>query len=183
VTFDWPSIIATAFPPPAENEQWRERRRAERAAKQAQRVEEEAALSADHELEPAISGTREADTLATDGALENPVANDIVIETALLEAEPQPASESELPTEIASGASEAVALQAEGERKQDSPMRKRRRGGRRRRRRHGQHPGASVGQTAVTAPGENPEGSVTSDPGSNELSPDSESGEFDANEE
>jgi hypothetical protein len=42
VSFNWPSILATPFPPPAENEQWRERRKAERAAKQAHRVEEDA---------------------------------------------------------------------------------------------------------------------------------------------
>ena len=40
VTFDWKAIIATPMPPPTETEHWRERRRVERAAKQAQRAED-----------------------------------------------------------------------------------------------------------------------------------------------
>jgi hypothetical protein len=40
VIFDWKAIIATPMPPP-ETEHWRERRRVERAAKQAQRADDE----------------------------------------------------------------------------------------------------------------------------------------------
>src|SRR5262245_6099595 len=42
VDFDWPALIATPFPPPSENEQWRELRRAKRAIRDAQRAEEPA---------------------------------------------------------------------------------------------------------------------------------------------
>jgi hypothetical protein len=41
VIFDWKTIIATPMPPPEPAEHWRERRRVERAAKQAQREDDE----------------------------------------------------------------------------------------------------------------------------------------------
>ena len=42
VTFDWPKLLETAIPPP-EAENWRERRRVERSARQARQVPEAAA--------------------------------------------------------------------------------------------------------------------------------------------
>jgi hypothetical protein len=40
ITFDWNAIVSTSIPPIPEVEHWRERRRVERAAKVARRVEE-----------------------------------------------------------------------------------------------------------------------------------------------
>jgi hypothetical protein len=38
VAFDWPAIVRTPIPPPAETERWRERRRVERAMRSAEEV-------------------------------------------------------------------------------------------------------------------------------------------------
>lgn len=48
VRFDWDAIVATPIPPP-DAEHWRERRRAERAAKQAAKVESAAVEEAEAE--------------------------------------------------------------------------------------------------------------------------------------
>jgi hypothetical protein len=53
VRFDWPRLLATPIPPP-EADHWRERRRAEKAAKQAAREAEQAEIAEQAELtEPA----------------------------------------------------------------------------------------------------------------------------------
>jgi hypothetical protein len=186
VTFDWPTIVATPMPPPAENEQWRERRRAERAAKQAQRAEEDATLRADRHQTPEVPDAMEPDVPALeDDTLERPLSPEIVIEEiAQLEREPQLSSDDSVPTEIASGASETVALQAASDRPQEAqPGKRRRRGGRRRRRGHGAQLAGQQGPQATTSPGGTPVAPPASEHESIELSPDSESGDFDANEE
>jgi hypothetical protein len=187
VVFDWPTIVATPIPPVTENEQWRERRRAERAAKQAQRAEEAAAVRAERETtaEPSEGAIEEDAVVAREDTPDESGSSETLMDVAILEAEPQPAVEEGFPTEIASGASEAVALQTTSERPQDMPMRKRRRrGGRRRRgRRQGDLPVGGPGGPASVAhgrPGETPD---VPDPGSNEPSADFETGEFDPNKE
>jgi hypothetical protein len=55
IVFDWPKIVSTPMPPPAPDvERWRERRRLERAAKQAAR--EEAAATGASSTEASASG-------------------------------------------------------------------------------------------------------------------------------
>jgi len=74
------SIIATPNPPPAENEQWRERRRAERAAKQAQRADEEAAVRNDREAPaepPGAIGSDEPTATGDDIASEQAQSPDV----------------------------------------------------------------------------------------------------------
>jgi hypothetical protein len=184
VIFDWPAIVATPIPPVTENEQWRERRRAERAAKQAHRAEEEAEVRAARETTPEVSGEVKPELITGHDTPENsPPEN--AAEVAALEAEPQPAGEADFPTEIASGASEALALQASSDRPLDGPVRKRRRrGGRRRRgRSQGGPSGAPGGQSAPPADGGREVTSFDSEQKSNESSPDFETGEFDPNEE
>ena len=187
VVFDWPTIVATPIPPVTENEQWRERRRAERAAKQAHRAEEEAARAEREAVAETAPVAIEDDSIAAgEETLDESTPSESLTEVAVLEAEPQPAVEEGFPTEIASGASEAMALQATGERPQDMPTRKRRRrGGKRRRgRRHGGPPaGAPGGQPAPVADGGHGETGGAPDPGSNESSTDFETGDFEPNEE
>lgn len=60
ITFDWPTITSAQIPPPDMTEYWRERRRAEKAAKQERRAAEasEAAEAAsDGESEPDVPET------------------------------------------------------------------------------------------------------------------------------
>jgi hypothetical protein len=180
VIFDWPTIVATPIPPVTENEQWRERRRAERAAKQAQRAEDEAAVRAEREIPETSPGSLEKEAIVGGEEALDESAEEMV--ETLLGAEPQLVAEEGLPTEIASGASEAVAIQATNEQSLDMSTRKRRRrGGRRRRgRRHGVPPGDQPTSAADPGHGKTPD---ARDPGSNESSRDFETREFDSNEE
>ena len=74
VQFDWEQIVATPMPPPAPVEHWRERRRAERAAKQARAAEDEetaepdvATTVAEHDLAAAERARRSwRDRLSSD---------------------------------------------------------------------------------------------------------------------
>ena len=185
LTFDWPTIVATPIPPPAENEQWRERRRAERAAKQANRAEEEAALRAEREAADESVSAIEPESLSASGddtPESLPDADYVGETTATVEAEPQPQPQDEVTAESRPETSEAAITTGPGDRSpEQAARRRRRRGGRRRRGRR--RPGADpTGQTA-TGEGPPPVETTVSDPESNEPFPDSESGEFDANDE
>ena len=167
VTFDWPTIVATPFPPPAENEQWRERRRAERAARQAQRVEEAVSGLSDQRSVPESIGANErvdvilaeAEAIASVADLGNEA------ETALSDAEPEPSEKFQ--PETAHDSMQAEALPAVGQ--PGEPARKRRRRGGRRRR--GRRPAGS-GANHAGPEGQNP--GVPPEPGrSSETFPDS----------
>jgi hypothetical protein len=131
IRFDWPRLLATPIPPP-DVEHWRERRRAEKAAKQAAReagVEEAAAVeeteAAATEEEPAAEGTLQADAVVE--AEESGEA---------VSADQEPGQ-----TAPASGTSHVGAT---------GGHRRRRRG--RRRRPHPSEPGSAPAQTAQITP-------------------------------
>jgi hypothetical protein len=186
LTFDWPTIVATPIPPPAENEQWRERRRAERAAKQAQRAEDDAALRSERDaVEESASAIDSESPLSTrdntPAVPESLVVADNVRETAVVESEPQLATEGDVTTEIPLEASNTA---VPGDRSQErAAPRRRRRGGRRRRGRHHQDPLAEASGDTPTSEGSGPVEPTVQGAESNEPFPDSESGEFDADEE
>jgi hypothetical protein len=141
VTFDWATIVATPIPPPAENEQWRERRRAERAAKQAQRAEEADSMRDVPPLLRDIPVAIDLDEPPTTGdeALESLPSTSNEVETIERLTEPQQTTDSTLPAETVSPSLEAVAVRSSSDRRVADPAarRRRRRGGRRRR---GQRP-------------------------------------------
>lgn len=182
VVFDWPTIIATPFPPPAENEQWRERRRAERAAKQAQRAEEESAARSDKEPtaeRPAIhlDQSDSSDEAVPGAALIHAGSES---ETPLPVAEPQATSELDRPAETGLGSSESEAASRQAaDRSDPSARRRRRRGGRRRR---GRGPGEMANQEL--APAGNAVVATDPERGSVESSSDSETTDsIESNEE
>jgi len=137
VTFDWPTIVATPFPPPAENEQWRERRRAERAAKQAQRAEEAvSALSDQGSVPESIDESEHADVIVTEA---EPIVSVIdarnEAETALPDAGPEPSENFQ--AEMADDSIQPEVLPAAEQPGESAARKRRRRGGRHRRgRRH-----------------------------------------------
>jgi hypothetical protein len=117
IQFDWPAIVSARMPPPAENEQWRERRRAERAARQAQRAEEVAereAESAPAQENSAAANVEMSIDIGVDG--DNGVLADEPL-PPMLEAVPEHAVPETSPAGLAP----------------DQTRRRRRRGGRRRR--------------------------------------------------
>jgi hypothetical protein len=172
VTFDWAAIIATPMPPPAENEQWRERRRAERAAKYARRAEEavepnEHATAAEQRpraIEPdeLVSAVDEpVDSLRSPGNEPETVGLDDPHETA---------PSVDFPTETVGESSQTRASQVSIDRPHDPAARKRRRrGGRRRRGRR--QPDLQGNQPAPE--GENPGAATTREHGSGEAFSDS----------
>jgi hypothetical protein len=170
VTFDWPTIIATPMPPPAENEQWRERRRAERAAKQAQRAEEEAAMrDAEAAEQPDTDGAEE---LATADALPDSLLSDgNEAETSPPDSEAEPHNGPDSPIELAADTPQRMSPQTPTDRPQDpSARRRRRRGGRRRR--GTRQPGPST--DLATSGGENPGAPTDPDQQSSETLADSD---------
>lgn len=186
LAFDWPTIVATPTPPPAENEQWRERRRAERAAKQAQRTEDEAAFRGEQEAVGELAAAIDIESPPTDrdDTPDSLLVADNVRETALGESEPQPKAQVDLTTEIASGASEATITAVPGDRSSEQKARRRRRrGGRRRHGREGSGPFAEASGQTPAGEGSNLVAPTVQDAESNGPFPDSESGEFDANDE
>jgi len=80
VTFDWDAIINTPFPPPDMTEYWRERRRAEKAARQERRAQEaeEVGLAAgpDEPADEAPGPDPQAATTAETEGVESPAAPD-----------------------------------------------------------------------------------------------------------
>lgn len=153
VVFDWPTIVATPMPPPAENEQWRERRRAERAAKQALRAEEAALARPDQDVtELAAAVDAEEPPLSDFDAIESltPTGNGGETTPSTLEAL---VSGPESPAEIEPAASDPAARSAPVEPPADHEgRRRRRRGGRRRRgRRPSDAPGASASNQGADA--------------------------------
>jgi hypothetical protein len=185
LTFDWPTIVATPIPPPAENEQWRERRRAERAAKHALRAEEEAALRAEREAaDESVSAIEpESPPTTRDDTPESLPVTDNVGETALVEAEPRPRAEDDVTAEIRAESSEAAIPTVPGDRSPEQGTRRRRRRGGRRRRGQRRLGADASGQMGSAAEGSNTVAPPDQAPESNEPFPDSESGEFDANDE
>jgi hypothetical protein len=185
LTFDWPTIVATPIPPPAENEQWRERRRAERAAKQAQRVEDEAALRNERDAAEESAPLIEPESPLSKGhdTPESLLVADNVRETAMVESEPQPGPAGDVTTELPREASEATIAVPGDRASEQAARRRRRRGGRRRHGRRHQGPLAEASGHTSTGEGSSPVEPTVQDAESNEPSPDSESGEFDANEE
>lgn len=110
VTFDWPAIVKAEMPPPDMTEFWRERRRAEKAARQERRAAEA------------------EDTPETDQP-EAPVG---VVEPKALPAELNIA-DSQAPETVAAGSEPATTAEgAEAAAGGTSKKRRRRRGGRRR---------------------------------------------------
>ena len=174
---------ATPIPPPAENEQWRERRRAERAAKQAHRADDEAALRVEREASDDSVSAIEPENLSTSGddTPESLPVTDYVGETSTVEAEPQPQAQDEVTVESHAETSEAAITTGPGDRSPEEAARRRRRRGRRRRGRR--RPGADATGETATSEGSPPGEPTARDPESNEPFPDSESGEFDANDE
>jgi hypothetical protein len=73
--FDWEQITSTPVPPP-DPEPWRERRRAERLARQARAVEERDPQMADVSPEPALSAQGPVDDADEIGAFDPHEAND-----------------------------------------------------------------------------------------------------------
>lgn len=186
LTFDWPAIVATPIPPPAENEQWRERRRAERAAKQAQRAEEDAASRNEQETaaELATAIEHESPLASTDDTPESLPVTDDVPETAMVSSEPQRGDQDDVTTEILPEASQAsVAAAPEGGPTDHAARRRRRRGGRRRRGRG--RPGSVIEASEPTPLREtsNPVEPPVRETESNEPFSDSDPGDFDANDE
>ena len=175
VTFDWPAIIATPMPPPAENEQWRERRRAERAAKYARRAEEISEQSERPTLAEPQSGALDPDELASasDEPLDSLRSRGNEAETAAPGAQHEPAPSVDFPTEMPPESSQTTATQAPTDRPRDPAARKRRRrGGRRRRGRQpdlqsNQPPPEGVNPGAATA-GERESSEALSDSGAKE---------------
>lgn len=134
--FDWERIVSTPVPPP-DADHWRERRRAEKAARRAAR-EEEASIAVDEaEAEPVATAQE------TTSAVEDV---DAVLDAIETRDDVPAGSTEEAPAETAPAASD---LQVAGAHEH------RRRRRRRRRRRHGQHdtpvqPGAeSAAETTV----------------------------------
>jgi hypothetical protein len=166
VAFDWATIVATPMPPPAENEQWRERRRAERAAKYAQRAEE--AAERRDQAEGEQPGTPESDELVAAGGepLDIVLSHSDEAETPVLDA----VSSLELPSEIAAGSSQP-ASGAPTDRPRDPSLPRRRRRGDRRHRRGRLQPERLVNQ--ATPGGENPGAPTVGEHGSSETLPDS----------
>jgi hypothetical protein len=151
VTFDWPTIVATPFPPAAENEQWRERRRAERAAKQTQRAEEAVSgLSDQGSVPESIGATEQVDVMLAEAeAIVSVAEAGNEAETALSDAEPEPSENFQAETAYDSIQAEVLpAVEQPGE-----PARKRRRRGGRRRR--GRRPAGSAANHAGPE-GQNP---------------------------
>jgi ribonuclease E len=107
-------------------------------------------------------------------------------ETVAREEQPQPTSDGDLPTDLASGSSETLAPGAPADGSQDPAGRKRRRrGGRRRRGRRPTDPRVGSGEQTLATAAEsgNPVAPTAPGDGSSELAPDSETAEFDSNEE
>ena len=129
VTFDWDAIASTPFPPPTESEHWRERRRTERALRQALRSEESV-----EDLDEQVGLTPPAEDAT-------PTAPPIETQQPEPSAAPPP-TESTAP---ASQPSASVTAPA------DAQRRRRRRGGRRRRGR-GRPEQISAANGALDAP-------------------------------
>jgi hypothetical protein len=153
VHFDWVKLSKIPVPSP-DVEYWRDRRRAEKAAKEARReMEREEALAEGQEAADDSTPLPESSAaLGSDGVLVPP--EEPAIETAVLEAlEPLDAGEGSDPEDAAPGdgqilsAEAAAAPQAaapSGEPAPDGRRRRRRRGGRRR------HKGAAPATAAAT---------------------------------
>jgi hypothetical protein len=174
VVFDWPTIIATPIPPPAENEQWRERRRAERAAKQSQRAEEDAVARSDQDAtggSPDVSQPDESPAAAAIPFESLPeVRNEH--ETALAGTEPRAIVDVDRPAEAGSGSSEpGIALTPLADGSSDVVARRRRRRGGRRR--HGRRQPGDITNQGVAAAG-NPVVPTYPETGSSETMTDSD---------
>ena len=184
LSFDWPAIVATPIPPPAENEQWRERRRAERAAKQAQRAEDTTVLS-DQEVgdeQPPAPDIESQPSHGDDTPERSPV--DDVPETAVVLSEPQQDDKRDVKTEVVRETSQATIAEVPGDPSSNQAARtRRRRGGRRRRGRRRLGQSAETSGLTPAAEGSNPGDPPVQETESNEPFPDSESGEFDSNDE
>lgn len=171
VTFDWPTIIATPMPPPAEHEQWRERRRAERAAKQAQRAEEAAEQSERSSASAEQPGPMEPDELAAGDELlasfTSPLHEPEAVE---VDAPNELRSPVDSTAETPAVPSQVVGSQPPGDQLRDpAARRRRRRGGRRRRGRQALDSPANQS----TPDGGNPGAATAEEHGSSETFPDS----------
>jgi hypothetical protein len=120
VVFDWDAIVSTPMPPPDMTEYWRERRRAEKAAK-AERRAAEAEESAQAQSEARTAAEAAVDTVLHDqqeAALAQGDLTEHVVAEAPIEVFVEPAGDA------------GAAADASG---QTARKRRRRRGGRRRR--------------------------------------------------
>lgn len=128
VVFDWPKLMETPVPPP-DVEHWRERRRAEKAARQARQTaeREDAVGEADPDARDE-SSSAEADASAGDLAASEPFDGTARPPEALDVAVEDRATAAPVPPE-SPGAERTPTTDASGR-----PRRRRRRGGRRRRR-------------------------------------------------
>lgn len=131
LVFDWKKILEAQAPPPPEAEPWRERRRAERSAKQAAR-------SAPREEEPETAALDVADVADVPVQLDAAIAGDV--HSGIVESGTQPDDEEEREDGGSDDAAsipnvaETAAAQTIPEGNQQPRGRRRRRGGRHRRR-------------------------------------------------
>lgn len=175
VVFDWPAIIATPMPPPAEHEQWRERRRAERAAKHAQRAEDEAAAASNREAPAEMPQSDQPDEFLAYGAKSSSSlidsGNESAIESPSTEARVTPQLDPPAETSVGSSETGAASAPSPDQAADTAARRRRRRGGRRRRGRRQGDQAASQGAIE----GGNPVVPTDSQSGSDEPWSESES--------
>jgi hypothetical protein len=149
IRFDWPRLLATPIPPP-DAEHWRERRRAEKAAKQAAReaaVEEAAAIEEAPAVEEGAAVEEAAEEEAGEQGAERTLLADDLVE-AEETGEGVSADEAPAQTTAVSGTSQ-VGAGAGGHRR-------RRRGRRRRSRPSEPGSGPGVAQSAEITPARPP---------------------------
>ncbi|HUR32180.1 MAG TPA: hypothetical protein VM032_00175 [Vicinamibacterales bacterium] len=130
VSFDWNAIISTPMPPPDMTEYWRERRRAEKVARQERRASE-----AEDTGEPALAQAGEEP-----GGADNPLSDPTPIDEA--------PTAGEAVGSVARDAAMAGERPGDAEGSTTPKKRRRRRGGKRRR-----SPGESTGTAAAGADG------------------------------
>jgi len=161
VAFDWPVIISTPMPPPDMTEFWRERRKAERAARQERRAEEATespdAASEVVQPEPVNAGRAEPAASAPRELVRAPGSE--------LDASALPS-----PAVAASPAPDAAPAAGQTD-EQTARKKRRRRGGRRRK-----GPGEAMPQEATSGGDSGP----LDDAGSADEEPDDPSGDVDS---
>jgi ribonuclease E len=119
LTFDWDAIINTPMPPPDMTEYWRERRRAEKAARQERRALEAEETTVEQAQTPPAAPIDEEAFLAENGS------------DTQQEVEPEIPRQSRVDQDVMSAVEAARATEAADS--QGARRRRRRRGGRRRR--------------------------------------------------
>lgn len=143
IAFDWNALANTPFPS-QEPEFWRERRRAEKAAKQALREEEASAADVEPDERPLGAGHTEVDAAT---------GSDVAVGAQSLA--PQLSEDRAASPDLVGGggSTEARAARRPDETASDSPRKRRRRGGRRRQAHLSPRTGAGGSGQAVPSAG------------------------------